>query len=79
MLTLAKDCVVPGAVQLLYVIELPLVQLHKVIELPPLCTDLAARFVNNLERGIIERLSVWMQGQEVHILQSYGDYWGIRD
>ena len=66
--TLKKDrVVVPGAVRLLYDVTLTR------------GTDLAARFVNNLGSGIIERLNVRMQVQEVQSLQSYGDYWDLRN
>ena len=38
-----------------------------------------AKFVTNLGRAIIEKLSKRMQGQEIQSLSSYGKYWGVRD
>ena len=42
-------------------------------------TDLTARFVINLRRAIIGRLTIRMQRKEVNSFQSYGDYWAMRD
>ena len=37
-----------------------------------------AKFVTNLGRAIIEKLSVRIHGQEIQNLSSYGEYWGVR-
>ena len=42
-------------------------------------TDLTARFVSNLGRTLIERLTIRMQGKELKSLQSYGNSWAMRD
>ena len=42
-------------------------------------TDSITRFVNNLGRAILEKLSTLMLGQEMQTLSSYCDYWGVRD
>ena len=42
-------------------------------------TDLTARLVSNLLRAIVDKMSIRMQGQELQRIQSYGDYWAMRN
>ena len=66
--SLSQDMVVvPGSVRLVYGVTLTRE------------TSLTARFVCNLGRAIIDRLTIRMQGKEHYSLQSYGDFWAISD